>query len=223
VAERRAPVAIVDYGLGNLFSVEHACAWAGIDAVVTSAATEILAAPAVIMPGVGAFGDAMVTLRRLDLVAVLRDVVAAGTPLLGICLGMQLLMTESQEFGRHRGLGLVEGEVRRLATGTATAVKVPHVGWSAVDAVADWRPTPLAGIADGAFMYFVHSYAVVPAAEDVVVATTEYGPNRFCSALRRANVFACQFHPERSGREGLTVYRNLAAHLGARATEREHV
>jgi len=208
-------VAIVDYGLGNLFSVEQACQAVGLSASITHDRRAIEQADGVILPGVGAFGDAMATLRRLDLVAVLRDVAGSGRPLIGICLGVQLLMDASCEFGRHEGLGLVRGQVVPLGHPREgdRRLKVPQVGWNRIhvarESSAGWKATPLAGLADGEFMYFVHSYIVVPDAASVVVSTTRYGDVEFCSSLQSGSIFACQFHPERSGRRGLQLYANL--------------
>ena len=204
-------VAIVDYRLGNLFSVKHACEHAGIPSTITSSKKEILQASAVILPGVGAFGDAMDSLNHLDLVEPLRDLVASHKPLIGICLGMQLLMTESFEFGRHSGLGMIEGQVVRFEDPREGDVrlKVPHVGWNRIQPSAPWTGTFLEGIADGEYMYFVHSYMVQPVEPSVVLSTSLYGRTRFCSTLRLDNLFGCQFHPERSGQAGLKIYYNL--------------
>lgn len=213
----RGTVAIVDYGLGNLFSVQRACERAGLRAAVTASSSELFEAEAVILPGVGAFGDAMAALRRQGLDEALRRVAASSTPVFGICLGMQLLMSESEEFGRHEGLGIIDGTVTRLDPGAgAGAVKVPDVGWNRIEPsgpAASWAVTLLEGVPAGAHMYFVHSFVVAPADPGVAVATTTYGGNRFCSSLARGNVFACQFHPERSGPEGLRLYHNLAARI----------
>lgn len=213
-------VAVVDYGMGNLFSVRHACQQVGLRASITSSPREIASADAVILPGVGAFGDAMETLRGLDLVGPLRDVAASSKPLVGICLGMQLLMSESFEFGRHPGLAIIPGTVVRIenAVGPNGVLKVPHVCWNrlyrAAGAGDPWQDSLLGGLPDGVFMYFVHSYHVKPEMETVVIATTRYGHVEFCSAIRYGNIFACQCHPERSGPEGLRVYSNLASLLG---------
>ncbi|MBI4280133.1 MAG: imidazole glycerol phosphate synthase subunit HisH [Armatimonadetes bacterium] len=227
-----ARVAIVDYGMGNLFSIKHACAFAGLQAVITAAGEEIVAADAVILPGMGAFGDAMQILRDLDLVEVLRDVAQSGKPLLGVCLGMQLLMAESFEFGRHQGLGIIEGDVVSLQEGMdgARRLKVPQVGWNRVwrtgqaagegAASPAWRDTLLDSLSDGEFMYFVHSFYPRPADPGVTLSLTRYGPVEFTSSLARGNVFACQFHPERSGPQGLRIYRNLAARITAAAVGR---
>jgi imidazole glycerol-phosphate synthase subunit HisH len=204
-------VAIVDYRLGNLFSVKHACERAGIPSTITSSKKEILQASAVILPGVGAFGDAMDSLNQLDLVEPLRAVVASHRPLIGICLGMQLLMTESFEFGRHSGLGMIDGQVVRFEDPREGDVrlKVPHVGWNRIHSVASWTGTFLEGIADAEYMYFVHSYMVQPIEPSVVLSTSLYGQTTFCSTLRLDNLFGCQFHPERSGPAGLKIYYNL--------------
>ena len=210
-----AHVAIVDYGLGNLFSVAQACRSVGLASTITNDRRTIDQADAVILPGVGAFGDAMQTLQRLDLVGVLRDTPARGVPLIGICLGVQLLMSESQEFGRHQGLGLIEGEVIRLDNPQERGrrLKVPQVGWNRIHpsggGTERWSGTPLDGLHDGEFMYFVHSFVVVPEDRSVVRSTTTYGDVEFCSSVSSGPIFACQFHPERSGARGLQVYENL--------------
>ena len=218
-------VAIVDYGRGNLFSVSQACEQAGLEAVFTSSSKEIMAARAVILPGVGAFGDAMETLTKLDLVSPLRDIAASPKPLIGICLGMQLMMTESQEFGTHRGLGIIEGDVLQFdsSKGDSRAFKIPQVGWNRIytgtpgfddddtgTESVTWRSPALEGLNNGEYMYFVHSYYPRPVDQRVVVSTTQYGGIDFCSTLSLGGVFACQFHPERSGPAGLRIYQNLA-------------
>jgi len=230
-------VAIVDYGMGNLFSVKEACREVGLTAEITSSQQDILNADAVILPGVGAFGDAMNTLDKLDLASVLQEIAASSKPLVGICLGMQLLMTESHEFGRHRGLGIIEGEVLRLqvwADGART-LKVPQVGWNRIhepdraDPDAghgpnhiDWDETLLSGLPDGGYLYFVHSFYASPVDESVVTSITKYGPVEFCSSLQFGSVFACQFHPERSGLQGLKVYQNLARSLAGSKAEQSN-
>jgi imidazole glycerol-phosphate synthase subunit HisH len=214
--EEKPKVAIVDYGMGNLFSVRQACEHAGLDVRITSEREEILKADAVILPGIGAFGDAMATLSRLDLVTVLRDVAASGKALVGVCLGLQLLMTESFEFGRHKGLGIIEGQVVPFDNPLEgeRQLKVPQVGWNSVHAIGnEWENSPLSEIRDGEFMYFVHSYIVQPEDAKVVLSVSRYGQIEFCSSIHSENIFACQFHPERSGVEGLKIYRNLASHI----------
>lgn len=205
-------VVIVDYGVGNLYSVKNACEQAGIAATISSSPGEIAGAEGIILPGIGAFGDAMATLRRMDLVAPLKDAVAAGTPLMGICLGLQLLMTEGYEHGTHRGLGLIDGTVVHLGRPSqgGEPLKVPHVSWTHIEQCGrSWRGTGLDGIPDGSYMYFVHSYRVQPADSSVVLSQSRYGDVVFCSSVQTGVVFACQFHPERSTRLGLQIYENF--------------
>jgi imidazole glycerol-phosphate synthase subunit HisH len=209
-------VAIVDYGVGNLFSVERACAAAGMNAVITYDADVIRSAAAVVLPGIGAFGDAMAAIARLNLVECLRSLPARGTRLLGVCLGMQLLVEQSHEFGCHEGLGLIAGSVERLEPGEPH--KIPHVGWSPIvhapaQGADPWSASLLRGTANGEPMYFVHSYAVRPRRGTTALAETVYGDQRFCAAFCHGLVTGVQFHPERSGPAGLQVYRNLAADI----------
>lgn len=213
----RPQVAIVDYGMGNLFSVKHACEQAGMRATITTSRQEIRSADAVILPGVGAFGDAMHALEHLDLAGVLRDIAGTRKPLVGICLGMQLLMTVSYEFGRHQGLGIIAGEVVRLEDSVdgVRKLKVPQVGWNRIHQTTHsaWEQSLLKSVEDREFMYFVHSFYVKPGDSSLVLSMSKYGPVEFCSSLHRDNVFACQFHPERSGPSGIRIYQNLAAHI----------
>lgn len=206
---KTATVAIVDYGLGNLFSVKHACESVGIRALITASHQEILSADAVILPGVGAFGDAMKALKRLDLVGPLSDIVGTEKPLIGVCLGMQLLMTQSYEFGEHRGLDIIQGPVLRFEDpgNGQKRLKVPHVGWNEIyQRGAD----PLfSGVRDGEFMYFIHSFYAKPEDAGVVSSVSRYGTTEFCASVCYKNVHAFQFHPERSGPEGLKIYKNL--------------
>jgi glutamine amidotransferase len=219
-------VAIVDFGLGNLYSVQRACVHAGLQASITSDRREVSSAHAVLLPGVGAFGDAMSTLRRLDLVAPLREAAARGTPMLGICLGVQLLMSRSEEFGAHEGLDILKGTVQRF-NGPREGdrhLKVPQIGWNGIFRAPGasrsdpWQGTPLEGQAEGEPMYFVHSYCVKPDESDVILSSTRYGQIEYCSGLRRGNLFAFQFHPERSGREGLKIYHAWARLVRSHST-----
>ena len=206
-------IAIVDYRMGNLYSVKLACEHAGLHATITSDKKAILSADAVILPGVGAFGDAMNTLKELDLVSALRDVADSGKPLFGVCLGLQLLMESSEEFGAHEGLGIIKGSVVKLDAPqeNGRTLKVPQVGWNQVHPATptSWDGTLMQGVTPGERFYFVHTYVVEPDDADVVCSTTTYGHVEFCSSVRYENVFACQYHPERSGERGLRVYRNL--------------
>ena len=197
-------LAIIDYGAGNLRSVAKAVAHLGVEPTVTSSARALLSADAVILPGVGAAGDTMRSLSELELVEPIREYVASGRPFFGVCLGLQVLLSVSEEGGEQRCLDLVPGRVRRLPAG----LKVPHMGWNQVRQV---RPHPLfAGIPDGSNFYFVHSYICEPADPALAIGETEYGL-AFCSALAAGNLVATQFHPEKSGHHGLQVYRNFLA------------
>jgi imidazole glycerol-phosphate synthase subunit HisH len=213
-------VVIVDYGMGNLFSVLHACQQVRLDATITASKEEIVAADAVILPGVGAFGDAMNALRRLDLIGVLKDAAQADKPFLGICLGMQLLMTESYEFGCHKGLSIVMGSVGRFKNpepANGNIFKVPHVQWNQIREVGEksWSDTLLRGIQCGSFVYFVHSFYCIPENQEHVLSNSIYGDAEFCSSLEQGNIFLCQYHPERSGPIGLKIYENFSARINA--------
>jgi glutamine amidotransferase len=199
------PLAIVDYGMGNLRSVQKAFEHLGHAAVVTGDADVVAGAPGVVLPGVGAFGACMANLAAAGLVEPVRAAIAAGRPFLGICLGMQLLFEESEEFGPVRGLGVLPGRIVRFAADPGR--KIPHMGWNTL--AVRRRPAHLAGVEDGAAVYFVHSYYAVPADPALVATTTPYGPE-FASSVTRDNVFACQFHPEKSQRVGLCLLDNFA-------------
>ncbi|MEZ6060292.1 MAG: imidazole glycerol phosphate synthase subunit HisH [Planctomycetaceae bacterium] len=213
-------IQIVDYRLGNLFSIRQACQRIGIDAVVSSSPQSFDSVDGIILPGVGAFGNAMESLRELNLISSLRTFAASGKPLLGICLGMQLLFDESEEFGRHEGLGILPGTVRRIPDQTLAGrrLRVPNVGWNPVarsnSGVAD---RVLEGIADDEFMYFVHSYCAVPADSADVLTSTTYGSIRYCSAVRRGHILGVQFHPEKSAGAGLRILKNWARELSDRS------
>lgn len=211
MADRYPTAVIVDYGLGNIYSVKSACSFVGFETMVSSDPDPIFSADLVILPGVGAFGDAMISLAQLGLCDLIRKRADAGGAILGICLGMQLLMSESEELGRWDGLGIVKGSVRRLQT----TAKIPQVGWNRILSSPagqgpPWADSPLRGIPEGEYMYFVHAFHVQPKDPGVVLAQTVYGGETYCSGLRYKNVFGFQFHPERSGPAGLAVYRNLA-------------
>ncbi|RIK81721.1 MAG: imidazole glycerol phosphate synthase subunit HisH [Planctomycetota bacterium] len=198
-------IAIIDYQMGNLRSVQKAFERVGHAAEITADPQALVRADRVVLPGVGAFADAIGELRRRDLVGPIRDVVEAGKPFLGICLGLQLLFEVSYEDGQHRGLGILSGEVRRFEV--PPQYKVPHMGWNRV---TFRRRAPIfAGIDDGAHFYFVHSYYVVPRDASVVDGEASY-PEPFCATVWRENLFATQFHPEKSQVAGLRVLKNFA-------------
>lgn len=195
-------IAIVDYGLGNLKSILYALERLGQEAVITSSVNQVASADGIILPGVGAFKRGMENLNKAALGAVLKESVKAGKPILGICLGMQLLFSQSSEHGKSSGLNIIPGKVERFAPG----LKVPHMGWNQIHKT---RPSSLlAGIPEGAFFYFAHSYYPIPADAGVSVGVTEYG-GQFASAVELGRVFATQFHPERSGNLGLHVLENF--------------
>ncbi len=198
-------IAIIDYQMGNLRSVQKAFERVGHPAVVTSDPADLERADRVVLPGVGAFEDAIAELRRRELVEPIRQAIDSGKPFLGVCLGLQLLFEVSYEGGRHEGLGVLPGEVVRFDL--PHDYKVPHMGWNQARIVR--RAPALAGIEDGAHFYFVHSYYVVPREPDVIAIEVEYGRN-FCAAVWRDNLFATQFHPEKSQADGLRLLKNFA-------------
>ncbi len=204
-------IAIIDYGMGNLRSVQKGFEAVGADAKISSNPSEILNAKAVVLPGVGAFGDCMVNLERLNLVDVVRKTVQSGKPFLGICLGLQLLFEQSEEFGPVQGLGILRGKVVRFspmkpAPGEAP-LKVPHMGWNTVKVL---KRTPLFDVvSDEPYFYFVHSYYILPDDPAVVATTTSYGVD-FVSGIQHNNIYAFQFHPEKSQRRGLELLRKFS-------------
>ncbi len=210
-------IAIIDYGMGNLRSVQKAFETVGHAAVVTRVPAVIRDASHVVLPGVGAFPDCMRNLEQYELVQPVYGAIQSGKPFLGICLGLQLLFTESEEFGPHKGLGIMPGRVVRFpvrdvsavgGTGGTEALKVPHMGWNSLTVT---RPAPpLRDVATGTAVYFVHSYYVVPDDPSVAATTTDYG-GTFVSSVWRDNVFACQFHPEKSQTVGLQIVKNFGA------------
>ncbi|NOZ67661.1 MAG: imidazole glycerol phosphate synthase subunit HisH [Deferribacteres bacterium] len=196
-------IAIIDYGMGNLRSVEKGFRKVGVDVCVTDRPEVVEKADAVVLPGVGAFRDCMEGLRRLDVVDAVTEAVRKGKPYLGICLGLQVLFSESEEFGTCRGLDIFGGRVVRFKN---HGLKIPHMGWNQVNLKQD---NPLfSGIADKSYFYFVHSYYVVPDDGSIVAATTDYGAE-FTSAVCRDNIFAVQFHPEKSQKVGLKLLENF--------------
>ena len=198
-------VAIIDYGMGNLRSVAKAFETVGHQAIVSRDPRIISHADRVVLPGVGAFGDCMANLERYTLVDPIRSAIESGKPFLGICLGLQLLFTESEEFGLHKGLGIIPGTVKKFVD---SSLKVPHMGWNQARLQ---RACPLFnGIADDSDWYFVHSYFVEPADRSIAATTTTYGIP-FVSSIWRGNIVACQFHPEKSQTVGLQFIKNFGA------------
>ena len=198
-------IAIIDYQMGNLRSVQKGFERVGFEAEITSDPNRIEAADHVVLPGVGAFGDAMAEIRARDLVSPIRDAIESGKPFLGICLGLQLLFDVGYEGGEFEGLGILRGKVVRFEL--PHEFKVPHMGWNEARIV---RPAPiLDGHANGVYFYFVHSYYVVPEDADVVAIESTYG-HSFCAMVWRDNLYATQFHPEKSQTDGLRLLKNFA-------------
>ncbi len=199
-------IAILDYDMGNLKSVQKAFEHLGVHACVTRKADMIAEAEKLVVPGVGAFRDCMENLRHYNLIDPILAHIKSGKPYLGICLGMQVLFTESDEFGTHAGLNVIPGKVLRFAP--HPQLKVPHMGWNQIKKT-NQEASPLDKIADSSYFYFVHSYYVVPKDKKVIASTTDYGVE-FCSSIQKDNIFATQFHPEKSQDLGLKVLEAFA-------------
>lgn len=198
-------IAIIDYNAGNLKSVEKALTFLGQESVITRDFKEIEKADKVILPGVGAFGDAMAQLRHFELDKVIQEVTAKNTPFLGICLGLQLLFEGSEENSGVEGLHILEGEILRIPD--AEGLKIPQIGWNSLNLLNDGKL--FAGLEENPYVYFVHSYYLKAKDESIVKATTEYSTTIHAS-VEKDNIFACQFHPEKSGTTGLSILRRFA-------------
>lgn len=197
-------LAITDYGVGNLFSLRSSLDAIGVEASVTADEAEIAAADQVILPGVGAFADAARQLRETGMEEIIRREAAAGKPIMGICLGMQLLFDQSLEYGEHRGLGLIPGVVRPIAGASDRNLKIPHIGWNQLMFRGERDPL-FRYIGEGTHVYFVHSFYAAEC-EESTIAVTDYGIP-LTAAVRKGNVIGCQFHPEKSGEAGLSILR----------------
>jgi imidazole glycerol-phosphate synthase subunit HisH len=208
-------VVIIDYSLGNLFSVEQAFRAHGANLKVSHDPRDIESADGVVLPGVGAFGEAMRFLSENGLDKAIRMFVEKGGPFLGICLGMQLLFETSDEFGDNKGLGLIKGTVKKFRPKGGEKLIVPHVGWNTINAPKgrSWDKTIFAGVPDRSYMYFVHSYYCAPESAEVILSQTEYAGIAYCSALEHRNLAGTQFHPEKSGSDGLAIYKNWLSKL----------
>jgi len=199
-------IAIIDYGVGNLFSLARSFAAIGVEVEITADPEKLRSADKILLPGVGAFGDAADKLRATGLDKVVIEQANAGKPLMGICLGMQLLFDEGLEYGCHKGLGLIPGRVISISEVIPKGLKIPHMGWNGLDFQ---KESPLLSkIKDGDCVYFVHSFCAVDC-DDAVIATAEYGAP-VTAAVQKGNVFGCQFHPEKSGTVGLNILRAFA-------------
>lgn len=207
-------IIIVDYQLGNLFSVNQAFLNIGLNTIISSNPVDIENADAIILPGVGAFGDAMINLNKLGLTEPLKEFVNKGKPFLGICLGLQLLFSDSEEFGSSKGLNIISGTVKKFPKQDVDnkKLKVPQIAWNSVHEPHEgaWVNTPLEKIKEGEDFYFVHSFYVEPKDKKCVLTNTTYGSISYASSVLINNIFACQFHPEKSANKGLEIYEQWA-------------
>ena len=209
-AESHKKIALIDYGLGNIFSVRQALQKVGADVATTRDPEVILRADAVVLPGVGAFAEGMKNLKSFGLDKVLLQAINEGKSFFGICLGMQLLFEESAEHGEVAGLGVLKGFVKKFPNSyDGIKLRVPQIAWNRLQkGTADWSRSPLSSTSEGAYMYFVHSYFVEPADPKMILSQTSYQGVNYCSSVLDKNIFATQFHPEKSAAPGLDIYKN---------------
>jgi glutamine amidotransferase len=207
-------IIIIDYQLGNLFSVNQCLKNIGIDAIISSNPEAIKNADALVLPGVGAYSDAMENLKKLGQLDSLKESISQGKPLLGICLGLQMLFDESEEFGKYEGLGIISGTVRKFPVEYINnkRIKIPQIAWNSIfpSVSGGWLETPLEDIKENEDFYFVHSFYVVPEDENIILSKSTYGNTTYASSILSDNIFACQFHPEKSAKEGIKIYKKWA-------------
>jgi len=210
MTKNKKKIVIIDYQLGNLYSVKQACHSVGMNFAVSSNKEDILDADALILPGVGAFKQAMNNLKKLDLIDAIKTKVNSGTPLLGICLGLQLLFTKSEEFGSGNGLNLISGIIIKFPSNIDhRKIRVPHISWNKIYKFNNtFKDSPLKDLKSHEFMYFVHSYYVKPDNDKYILTNTNYDGIEFCSSVIKENIFATQFHPEKSLDKGISIYKN---------------
>jgi len=209
--QNKSKIVLVDYGLGNLYSLLRAIRSFDVDIELTEEPEEIEKSDGILLPGVGSFAAGMRGLELRGLTRAIKKVAAQNKPMLGICLGAQLLLTEGHEFGRHSGLDIIKGKVVKFPS-FEKPEKIPHVGWNSIgapSAAVSWRNTIFDGLGERDRVYFVHSYIMQPVEEADILAVTSYGGYKFCSAVRKSNIYGCQFHPEKSGQVGLKIIKNF--------------
>lgn len=203
-------ITIIDYGIGNTRSIQNALEKFQTLSILSRDRDEILNSSGIILPGVGAFATGMKNLNKFNLVEVLSEVVKRRIPLMGICLGMQMLFDKSEEFVSCNGLGFIKGEVKKLELSDEMNLKLPHISWNEINtAKLPWDNSILHGISSGEDMYFVHSYASCPIDKSCILSETEYSGHSFCSTVQKGLIYGCQFHPERSGEKGLKILNNF--------------
>lgn len=205
--EKAVKATIVNYGMGNLFSIRQACLHVGMDTEITKDKNVINASDIIILPGVGAFGKAMEELKKHQLDEVIKGATSAGKIIFGVCLGMQLMFSKSFEFGEHQGLGLIQGQVLNLRDEVHNTIKIPNTGWRSID--IKQKNGSLQSLENYSNMYFVHSYYAIPDNTEAVSSTTRLGEFEFCASIEYKNIFGCQFHPEKSGEKGLAIYHEI--------------
>ena len=206
-------VVIIDYGHGNLYSINQACIHLGYSPIISSDQKDILSADSLILPGVGAFKVAMDELANKDLIEPIIEFVKKGNNMMGVCLGMQLLFETSEEFGINNGLGLINGDVKKFpSTFNEKKIRIPQIGWNKIfedRSLNKWKNTPLEEITEEDYMYFIHSYYANPCDTKDVLSFSYYQDIKYCTSVQKENIFGFQFHPEKSAEKGLTIYKNF--------------
>ena len=203
-------IAIIDYGVGNVKSIRNAFENQEAEVILSREREIILKADGVVLPGVGAFSHGMDNLNKYGLVEIIKDFVKTGKPLLGICLGMQMLLEESEEFGNSKGIGLIKGKVVKLQIKQSIQYKLPHISWNEIQSQKiKWENTILDNIEENSDMYFVHTFIAEPSDENEILSITKYHNQVFCSSIKKENIYGCQFHPEKSSKNGLSIISNF--------------
>lgn len=203
-------IVVIDYGIGNIKSIKNAFAELSVEVILSREKEVILGADGVILPGVGAFSHGMNNLIKYNLDDIIKEYVKTNKPLLGICLGMQMMMEESVEFGITKGLGLVKGKVIKLPVDQSKKVKLPHISWNEIrDKNVNWQNTILEEVPKESDMYFVHTFVAKPDHDENILSVTEYANVEFCSSIKKDNIYGCQFHPEKSATIGLSIIKNF--------------